>query len=215
MANLENAGIVEVFPTPIFAHKVPAAEMPALNQHLEAVIGKMLSPRPKIRPGENWQTANNIQDRDEFDPLIPYIEAGAGRVVKFLNSKAHDICITGLWANVSPPGGAHMLHTHANNFLSGVYYVKAEPGADKIMFHEPRLQTMQIMPPLGEATRYTTTQFGVDVPTGTLVLFPSWLPHSVPVNESKSERISIAFNIMFNNFEKTVSRPLWVGQSEY
>ena len=29
-----------------------------------------------------------------------------------------------------------------------------------------------------------------------LILFPSWLQHYVPVNETKTNRISIAFNVM-------------------
>ena len=29
-----------------------------------------------------------------------------------------------------------------------------------------------------------------------MILFPSWLQHYVPINETKSNRISIAFNVM-------------------
>ncbi len=31
---------------------------------------------------------------------------------------------------------------------------------------------------------------------GTLLLFPSWLPHMVEANQSEERRISIAFNVM-------------------
>ena len=46
---------------------------------------------------------------------------------------------------------------------------------------------------------------------GRLVLFPAWPVHSVPPNRSDSLRISISFDIMFNNFAETVARPKWNG----
>ena len=44
---------------------------------------------------------------------------------------------------------------------------------------------------------------------GRLVIFPSWLKHTVPANDGKSERISISFNLMFKNFSETMAAPLW------
>ena len=42
-----------------------------------------------------------------------------------------------------------------------------------------------------------------------LLLFPSYLQHSVDANTSDRERISISFNIMFSNFTQEMSQPLW------
>ncbi|MGH8628692.1 MAG: putative 2OG-Fe(II) oxygenase [Gammaproteobacteria bacterium] len=39
---------------------------------------------------------------------------------------------TGCWANVNGIGASHGVHTHPNNFLSGVYYVQTQAGADTI-----------------------------------------------------------------------------------
>ena len=33
-----------------------------------------------------------------------------------------------------------------------------------------------------------------------MVLFPSWLKHTVPSNDGQTERISIAFNLMFRDY---------------
>jgi len=49
----------------------------------------------------------------------------------------------------------------------------------------------------------------IRVRDGTLLLFPSYLEHSVPANASEQERISISFNIMFSSFAQELSRPLW------
>jgi ectoine hydroxylase-related dioxygenase (phytanoyl-CoA dioxygenase family) len=47
------------------------------------------------------------------------------------------------------------------------------------------------------------------VTNGTLLLFPSYLEHSVDANTSEEERVSISFNIMFSSFTEKLSKPLW------
>ena len=42
-----------------------------------------------------------------------------------------------------------------------------------------------------------------------MLVFPSYLQHSVDASESKDERISISFNIMFSSFTENLSKPLW------
>ena len=42
-----------------------------------------------------------------------------------------------------------------------------------------------------------------------LLLFPSWLVHSVPGSASNERRISISFNINFTDFTGQVSPPRW------
>ena len=42
-------------------------------------------------------------------------------------------------------------------------------------------------------------------------MFPAWLAHSVPTNESSEVRISISFNIIFSQFSEEVAPPQWGG----
>jgi uncharacterized protein (TIGR02466 family) len=107
------------------------------------------------------------------------------------------------------PGASHKLHSHPNNFLSGVYYVRTGEGADTINFHDPRSQASVIRPPVVELTGENTDQVVVRVSDGMLLLFPSWLEHSVDANRSDKERISISFNLMFSSFPQRLSKPLW------
>lgn len=117
--------------------------------------------------------------------------------------------ITAFWANVSARGARHHIHSHPNNFLSGVYYVVTKKGADTINFHDPRIQTGMIRPPVTELTAENADQVVVEVKAGTILLFPSWLQHSVDANQSDGERVSVSFNIMFSSFTESMSRPLW------
>jgi uncharacterized protein (TIGR02466 family) len=130
-------------------------------------------------------------------------------VLRFLRIAYEVVEISGCWANILAPGAAHKAHHHPNNFLSGVYYVRTRPGADSINFHDPRSQTGIIRPPVTELTAENTDQVVVRVKDGTLLIFPSYLQHSVDANASGEERISISFNIMFSAFTEKLSRPLW------
>ena len=49
----------------------------------------------------------------------------------------------------------------------------------------------------------------VRVQEGTLLVFPSWLHHSVNPNASDGLRISVSFNLMFQGFSEAVSPPMW------
>ena len=137
------------------------------------------------------------------------IQRAAESVLAFLRIGVGTLEITGCWANVSAPGAPHRMHTHPNNFLSGVYYVHVTDGADTINFHDPRPQTAIIRPPVTELTAYNTDQVVLRVATGSLILFPAWLSHSVDANHSDRERISVSFNLMFATYAETVSPPLW------
>jgi Putative 2OG-Fe(II) oxygenase len=47
------------------------------------------------------------------------------------------------------------------------------------------------------------------IPMFPMLLFPSYLEHSVDANTSDGERVSISFNLMFSSFAQQLSKPLW------
>ena len=92
--------------------------------------------------------------------------------------------------------------------------LKTQAGADTINFHDPRAQTGIIRPPVTELTAENSDQVVVKVSDGTLLVFPSWLQHSVDPNRSNGERLSISFNIMFSAYTERMSQPLWGDRRE-
>ncbi len=130
-------------------------------------------------------------------------------MLQFLKIRTAAIEITGCWANLYAPGASHRAHSHPNNYLSAVYYVRTWPGADTINFHDPRRQTGVIRPPVVELTAENTDQVVIKVREGTLLMFPSYLEHSVDANTSDAERVSVSFNVMFSSFAERLSKPLW------
>jgi hypothetical protein len=130
-------------------------------------------------------------------------------VLRFLKVGYDAFEISASWATVLATGAAHGIHHHPNNYLSAVYYLRTNRGADTINFHDPRSQTGIIRPPVVALTAYNTDHVVVRVQNGTLLVFPAYLQHSVDANASAGERISVSFNIMFSAFTENLSKPLW------
>jgi uncharacterized protein (TIGR02466 family) len=210
-AGIASAGpeIVRLFPTFVWRCVLGPAEHEPINTAILAVVDGLRRDLPPLAPAQAWQSGHALHQVVSVAGLVSRIRWAAERVLEFLRVGSTELRITGCWANVNATGAVHRMHTHPNNFLSGVYYVQAFAGADTINFHDPRSQTGIIRPPVTELTAYNTDQVVLTVKPGTLILFPAWLPHSVDANRSDRDRVSVSFNLMFSSYAETVSGPLW------
>ena len=100
------------------------------------------------------------------------------------------------WGVILRSGNWQGHHVHPDAHISGVYYVSAPPSvlgeegdAGKISFYDPR-------PRANMAQLYAQiTRYWEAPRPGDILLFPSWLEHSVAPFEGEGERICIAFNV--------------------
>lgn len=207
----QSVAVEAVFPTPLWLVDLAPAVAEPLNRHLAAEVLRLIEPRRALPPGANWQTDPVIHRRPAFAEVCQLVLQAAKGAQSFLKVSGGALAITGAWANVNPPGGLNSAHGHPNNWLSAVYYVQIPPGTGAIRFADPRPQAQVLMPPVSERTGFTANDITVEAKPGRLVLFPGWLLHSVPVNRSQQERISLAFNLMFRDFTAEMSAPLWQG----
>ncbi len=208
-ANFEVSDVLRMFPTFVWKAQVAPSVGHGIDDDVLAKLDEMRRDAGEPAPGRGWQSAPDLHRLDEFRGLVAGIHDAAETVLAFLKTGASAFEITGLWANMNPSGGVHPLHRHPNNLLSGVYYLRTHNGADKINFHDPGPQADIIKPPVTELTAENTDQVVVTVANGTLLLFPSWLAHSVDASSSDEIRISISFNVMLSDFAEQVSQPLW------
>jgi len=203
----EASEVLPMFPSLVWKLQLAAARRRAIDDAVLPVLGEL---RPAVLgPGLGWQSEQTLHQRTELQPLLDCIDQAVQGVLRFLRIGYDAIEITGCWATVLASGAAHRVHSHPNNFLSGVYYLRTHPGADTINFHDPRPQTGIIRPPVVALTAENTDQVVVRVQDGTLLLFPSYLQHSVDATNCAAERISISFNLMFSDYAAQLSRPLW------
>jgi len=102
------------------------------------------------------------------------------------------------WINVNSTNGYNISHNHGGNFLSGVIYLQAKDTG--FIEFEPLNYIYKINHPLwyynGSAKYYPND--------GDIILFPSFLMHRVEPNLSSRDRINIAFNINFEEYENRV-----------
>ena len=206
---LEASDVIPMFPTLVWKILLKAELRDAIDPKLLATLETLRRDLPTLEAGQGWQSETTLHQRDEFHEFISCVNKVAESILRFLRIVPEPFEITGCWATVLAKGAIHKAHSHPNNFLSGVYYIRIQPGADTICFHDPRSQARVIRPPVVELTGENTDQVVVRVRNGNLVMFPSYLEHSVDANMSAEERISISFNIMFSSFAEKLSKPLW------
>ena len=117
------------------------------------------------------------------------------KIIDDLGYDYEGLILTGMWANNMASGGSHPPHTHSNNFLSGVFYLKTDTASAQISFFDPRPQANVIVPRKKQMNIENSNVVMFDATENTGFIFPSWLQHWVRTNNSE-ERISISWNIL-------------------
>ena len=104
-----------------------------------------------------------------------------------------------LWFNINKKGNYNYSHQHPRCDLSGVLWIKTPPNCGRIKFESSHSYVADVhLSSLNEKYKYDThnyTQFKFNTVEGRMLIFPSYLRHSVEVNESDEDRISVSFNI--------------------
>lgn len=206
---MEASDVIPMFPSLVWKIQIEAGLRDALARSILAALADMRRGLPPLEAGRGWQSGQALHEREDFRDLVSCVRRSAASILRFLRIGDAAFEITACWATVLAKGAAHKIHSHPNNFLSGVYYVHTPPGADTINFHDPRRQTAVIRPAVVALTADNTDQVVVRVRDGALLMFPSFLEHSVDANPSEEERISVSFNVMFSSFAQQMSKPLW------
>ena len=203
--------VLRMFPSFLWKAELRPDVYEPINDLILRALGEIGAPLADLEVGESWQSEQGLHERGPFRAIVDCINEATESVLDYLKVDHEGFRITGCWANVGAPGAGHRAHSHPNNFLSGVYYLQTQQGADTINFHDPRPQTGIIRPPARELTAENADQVVVKVKDGALLLFPAWLQHSVDPNRSARARISLGFNIMFAAYAERIARPMWEG----
>ena len=100
------------------------------------------------------------------------------------------------WININGKKDYNVAHAHPKGIISGVFYVKVPENSGKIILQHPGLQVLESYwsPYYDNYTKYNSATWSFVPKENNLLLFPSWLIHSVEPNLSDEKRISISFN---------------------
>ncbi len=204
-----NTQLLQLFPTCVWLHDLRPEDYEPINRRIAPVIRDLVADKRPFLANLTWQTHHDLHRHEAFAELTAFAGTAVRGVLDHLQVDYGDFEITGCWANVNPRLTQHRAHTHPNNFLSGVYYVEVPDGRDGLVFHEPRPQALVISPKVKKLTALTGSEANVEVREGRLVIFPSWLEHSVATTRAEGERISVSFNFMLSSYTEDFSPPRW------
>jgi len=98
----------------------------------------------------------------------------------------YSIFTTEMWVQefAKRGGGHHTLHTHWNGHISGFYFLKASETTSLPLFEDPRPgNLMNGLPELDKSkVTYASTQINYKVEPGSMIFFPSYMPHQYVVD---------------------------------
>ncbi len=199
---------LDLFPTPILKARPPNAE--ALNAALlEAIAGQRNAGRCIDRSNiGGWHSMTDMTDwgGEAARGLAEFaVQQGSQHMVDIAaGGKRQFNWGVDMWANVNGPGDANQLHCHPGAYWSGVYYpdpggAEVEGHGGELLLEDPRypmaystVPDLVFRDPNGEPMQ---SQIAVLPEAGLLVMFPSWLRHSVRPHKGDRERVSVAINL--------------------
>lgn len=194
--NAQNINIAHF--TPILARTLEGVEdlNSALREQILAKRAISLGVTKSNRGG--WHSESDLfmylEERTR-DQLLGILRAGVEEMLSFLIESPQVGAMRMLaWANVSERGNYNSLHVHPGAVWSGAYYVDAggDPSS-RIVFPDPRIAAQMIESPINP---FTDDAIEFAPQPGLLVVFPSWLQHSVQPYQGDEFRISISFNVV-------------------
>jgi len=132
---------------------------------------------------------NNVVMAD----LKKFIESCIDQYVLVTCGKPKDfgLKITKSWCNYTKQGEEHHSHIHPHSYVSGVLYLQTNPG-DNITFYRNEQHHFMVQPQ--ELNTFSSSTWTLPTTQGSLILFPSYLEHSVDPKKDNNMRISLSFN---------------------
>ena len=189
--------LLELFPSPIMVVDYGGEELAAITREIEGALTAIELRRDDtrhcVRTSYCAGVSNDILDHGLFQ-LGQSIEESLLLYQERVGVKPLALKLVESWVNEYAHGGYMSEHEHPGNVISGVYYHQADEHAGSLCFRNPNPLMLNCHWPGRELEYYQTAP--IPAVTGRLVLFPSWMSHSVStVRSAKQHKISISFNL--------------------
>ena len=188
-----------LFPTPIWTIKLENFES-INNQMYNFIKESQFKDKAGIKKSNNkgWHSKDfNMQETGPKN-FIKNISPSIEKVITDMNWEKEKqlVKISNMWAIINTGGSANSRHQHGNSTISGAYYVRAPKNCGDIVFYDPRPAPVFCYPEAKGSNLLNAHINSITPEEGALILFPSYLDHSVNENLSNDERIVISFNII-------------------
>lgn len=198
------------FPTQVYTYQLPHDYAEKLCPALIELVyeernkdGEGIE-RSNIRELGGWHSHNDLHRDESYLPVVDLIHAIADKISSANGyDQDYDLRINTMWSIINPPGCSNRAHIHPESLWSGVFYLQAPEKSGDFEFVDPRTEHLMngahYIPNKGRPQNCWTEVFYTPK-VGKLLVFPSWLYHSVTTNLSQEKgdagnRIIISFNL--------------------
>lgn len=153
-------------------------------------------------PGELLTTFYNHKDflgKLEDTALLNYINRSVRQYIELLGFDHKCFIEITSWLQLNQPNSYFARHDHYGAFISGCVYLQMPENSGTILYHNP-LDTRRLSNTFFEKIKVEENDYNYSHVTyapvvGEMIVFESWLHHTVQQNLSDKNRISIGFNI--------------------
>ena len=132
----------------------------------------------------------------ELDTLFSYIFKMAVQACRDINLVECDLMFTTSWFVINYSKKCMVTeHVHGDLF-SGVFYLKTPKDSGRLVIQNPGInRSWKGCSLTSEKNQFTAENIHIKPMEGDIIMFPSYIPHSVETNNHDEERISISFNL--------------------
>ena len=186
------------FSTPIWTSKIDNYE--EVNLEMIDYITDLQTNNPEgiIKSNfKGWHSKDFDMKEEQPKKFIEAIKKNINTALTDMNwdLERQAVKIKSLWAIINEKDAWNQKHHHSNSDLSAAYYVAAHENCGDIVFYDPRPAPVHNHPISKSPNKLNATVNSIKPEPGMLVLFPSYLEHSVNPNLSDKKRIVISFNL--------------------
>ena len=178
--------LLTVFPTPVQIYKYEDSIEKELK-YIENIEWKKQVVNGNFKSKDSYLTKH-----ESLKSIVSFFGECINDYCNTIINSEQRLVITQLWGNRNPKGSKHHEHVHPNSIISGVFYLRQDPKLPPIQFSKANQHAIKLDP--RKYNVYNSETFLLPCTAGELILFPSNLKHSVPINMGDEERISLSFN---------------------
>ncbi len=154
---------------------------------------KGLQYRTTNKSNDNSKSVDTfVLSKDIFSNLNEFIKDCVKDYTDKIFVTDQKLNVTQSWVNKTKSGEEHHYHYHPNSIISGVFFLKS---GSPIKFLNNRNDSFHLehKKNVNPYNPYNQTSYEYPSQPRVLVLFPSYIPHCVPVNTG-DDRYSLSFN---------------------
>jgi len=189
-----NPVVHNLFPTPIYQADLREPLSDKILKNADKLMNNSLKNR-----GNKTSQDNHVLDKPLYLNLKKECQFHLDEYYKNIINTKNNVTpyITQSWLNVTKENEYHHIHNHRNSVISGVVYFNADPSKDSIRIYKAKIgedYCLRFLMYPKEYNTWNSESWALPVKSNSIMLFSSYLLHSVDVKNSNNTRVSLAFN---------------------